>query len=239
MKRIKLLVVFCFIIPIFMGTATADGPPIDKDGVTVEHETLRLTDKQSSQAGIYRYVELNDDQLKQLNGGRSGTRPRMLEIITYPYPDCTCGMPFYGLWNARNEVQIPSNLLGITEEEMAKEGTPPEKIAEGCDDDFCVPYYRDIESCKKHMRAEMLSIDCDGNVFQQGERVSNLGKALKKTEARYAGSSETKRISVATPPLKSMESIRKTLLKISRFFTAKGYEVFSALNYDPDLFHGF
>jgi hypothetical protein len=207
----------------FTGNVHADGPPIDADGVTVEHVSLKITDEQSRLAGIYRYIELSDDQLKLLDKGITGNRPRMLQIITYPHNDCTCGMPFYGLWTSRNEVQIPSLLLTVTEEDLANEGTPPDKLADGCDD-WCVPYYRDMQSRKEYMPADTLSLDYDGDLYHQGEKIENLGNVLKMIETRFEYNGEAKSIWIYTPPLWNVALIRKRLLEISNYFAANGYE---------------
>lgn len=104
-NKLILKIMFGSIVLFSIKIAHADGPPIKDGQICVPHQTIKLTTEQIDQAGRYRYILLNSEQKTKLHKIAKTNIPLLLEIITVPYNDCSCGMHFYGLWAKNNEVQ--------------------------------------------------------------------------------------------------------------------------------------
>ena len=211
----KILSIFAlFIITL---QVLADGPPIKNGNLSVPYVSLRLSGEQVMQAGVYRVIQLSSEQ-KNILKAVAGTKvPDLLPIITDPYNDCSCGMFFYGLWANEYEVQVAKAGLGYLKDEDFSEYLDTTK---------------NISGFQKKMDRNELNIDKNGNVYQNGSIVNNLGIALTGIEsyAKVNADKEGKYVFVNTPPLNNKSALDnsvRTYLNIKHFFEGKGYSVYA------------
>jgi len=216
----KLIVKFIIIASVLISTGNthADGPPIEDGQISVPHQVITLSAKQIDQAGQYRYVLLDYEQREKLHKIADADIPLMLEIITAPYNDCTCGMHFYGLWAANDEVQISNDLLGYLKKldghlEDLEGYQPPE----------------DFKTVEERMSYRNLNIDIYGNVYQKGVKVNNLIQALDVIKNQPEKDMWGNYIYVNTPPLSksSIPTIKNVYINIKDFFSKEGFKIFA------------
>lgn len=218
--NLKFLILF-FCICLITARTLADGPPIHNGQISVPYVSLKLSDEQVKQAGIYRYIELSVDQKAALQKIAKTNIPNMLMIITAPYNDCSCGLYLYGLWAKKNEVQIPKSDLEYLHE------------VDGLDDSEIDLYkLKSMDEVKKEMSPTELNIDLSGTVYQKGIVVNNLNNALSilAAEARKSDASDEKYVWVNTPPFidnQTQEKTKTAFINIKKFFSEKGYEVYA------------
>ncbi len=195
----------------------ADGPPIKDGHIEGKKIVLKMSPRQVESAGRVGFLELELDQVAKIKKTQKGKFPRLIYVITDPYNDCTCGLGVYGLWTTGNDFEIPSYRF---------EGAS-DVVYWGFGDEEEPTVLRGLEDIKKIQDPRQLHIDSNGEVFQLGERANNFKQALQVIKAQGLAKEEERYIGVSTPPLRNLETIKKTYLNIKNFFEGSGYRVFA------------
>jgi hypothetical protein len=145
----------------------ADGPPVDSTGkITTKYISLHLDSSQIIQVSRAWAFELNETQQKILKKINNKAEIKILDIITFPYFDCSCGMYMFGIWFKKDSVGIP--LEYIKEYHLTLKSI---KEDEGLS---TYKYYksRTFKDVIKKLRPENIFIDWDGKYYLQYKEIS-------------------------------------------------------------------
>jgi len=193
----------------------ADGLPIINGELSIPHIKLKLSSDQVIQAGVFRYIELNEFQKKQLRDTTNRYIPNLLRVVTAPYNDCSCGMIFYGLWSDNYEVQVPKR--GLDDLELV--------IEEGLLEEA-----KNLNELSKNLPIRVLNINLNGDIYQNGKIVNNLAQSISKINEDKPEYGDGKYIFVNTPPLRKDEVIDKVISSyknLYKYYTDNGFELYA------------
>lgn len=104
----------------------ADGLPFNQDKTHIfgKVEVLKLTPSQQVEVSRLRVLTLTKSQWVGLQK-QAKACPRVLQVLTNRYDDCSCGMSSIAVWFRPGEVEVPVGFLPnepMTKEEMADFG---------------------------------------------------------------------------------------------------------------------
>ena len=112
------IIVLCFILGI--QALYAEYPDIDSNGrVNFRHIFLKLDPKQVEQVSRAWAFELNEEQIKRIKKINRKVNIKIMDIITYPYYDCTDDLFCYCVWNKPDSVALPIDIIKGYYEELS------------------------------------------------------------------------------------------------------------------------
>lgn len=204
----------------------ADGPPVDSTGkILTKYISLYLDSSQIIQVSRAWAFELNETQQKILKKINRKAEIKILDIITFPYYDCSCGMYMYGIWFKKDSVGIP--LEFVEEYNLTLKSI---KEDEGLS---TYKYYknRTFKDVIKKLSPETIFIDFDGTYYIRYREVTEkiIYQLIDKCSEKNLKKKKSSSIFVffQTAPLinkKIKKMIMKKILKLQSYSKNKEVE---------------
>jgi hypothetical protein len=202
--------------------AFADGPPVDSKGkITTDYFAIHIDSAQIEQASRTWAIELTKEQIVTLQKLNKKMSVNVLDILTFPYNDCTCGMFIYGIWNKKDSVSIP--LYFIKDYKSYYNDLEPNQKK----------YYnkRTMKDVIKKLSSTSIFIDFDCNCYIKNKLVTDkdikklIDKLSKKKSSKHSGDDQI--IWFNTVPFldkKIEKNIRKKVAKFKAYCKKKNID---------------
>ncbi|MBM2814454.1 MAG: hypothetical protein HW421_1216 [Ignavibacteria bacterium] len=112
-QKISQCFLFSLLLLLIGNKLLADGPPVDNQTgkVSMKSLVIILDSLQLVQVNRAWIFELKDEQLLQIQKYNKRFKTKILDVISFPYYDCTCGMFVYAIWNKENSVSLPIEFI--------------------------------------------------------------------------------------------------------------------------------
>lgn len=229
------IILFTFILLLFK-LALADGPPIDDKGkVIVKNIVLKLDAKQHEQVSRTWSFELNASQKEQIYKINKKADIKILNIVTYPYHDCTCDSFIYGIWNKDSSIAVPLEFIKHYSK-LLKEFKEDRDSSE-----INIEIPPDFKSVMDKLDDRVVYIDLQGKAYIKYQECTakELEKHLKSLHSKFKGKNENEIfLSVFTAPLLNKKTTKLIKSKMKEIYlSAKKFNIdcFDFINYYDEL----